>query len=249
MRVRDWAGADHYRELGVAPTATREEITAAFRARARVLHPDTAPVDPAADAAFVRAATAYQVLTGPLREEYDRARRRGQVRGIGPAGGPPQAARPDSAPVPSSVGSVGRVWPLTRRGGRTALGCGVALILAGLAAGALVVTLQVRDARLRAEGVAATAVVVREAGVPRLEFTTASGARVRTDLPDAKSGGRSAGDAVEIRYDRSDPRRVVAARHAVGRDITLWIVAAKLLIVGAVLAIVGCRRLLRADVG
>lgn len=252
MRVRDWTGADYYRELGVPPTATRDEITAAYRARARVLHPDTGPADPAAEEHFVRAATAYQILTGPLREEYDRARRRGQIRRPVPT--PASAAASASASGSGSASASGgettsappsRPWQLTRRGARGALGGGIALVVAGLIAGAVVIMLQVRDARLRGEGVAVEALVVREAGEPRLEFTTKAGDVVRTDLPDAKSGGLSAGETVEIRYDRDDPERVVTARHAVGRDITLWIMAVKFLVVGGVLAVVGGRRLMR----
>lgn len=247
--MRDWAGADYYRELGVAPTATREEIAAAYRTRARVLHPDTTPGDPVAEAAFVRAATAYEVLTGPLREEYDRARRRGQVRRPVPDARVAAAHRAGGSVTSSAPGGPGprTLWPLTRRGGRTAFLGGIALVLAGLIAAAVVITLQVRDARLRRAGIPVAAVVVRDQGVPLLEFTTRTGATVRSDLPDAKSGGRSAGDVIEIRYDRDDPARIVTADHAVGRDITLWIVAAKFVIVGSVLTIVGGRRLLRHD--
>jgi hypothetical protein len=237
VRVRDWTGADYYRDLGVAPTATRDEITAAFRARARVLHPDTGPADPAAEEQFVRVSTAYQVLTGPLREDYDRARRRGQV------GRPVPAA---SVGASRTVPRTGRPWRLSRRGARGALWGGLALMLAGVLAAVVVITLQVRDAQLRDEGVAARAIVVREDGEPRFEFVTRSGEVVRTDLPDAKSGSYAAGDVVEIRYDRDDPQRVVAAHSSLGRDITLWIMAAKFLIVGAVLAIIGTRRLLRS---
>src|SRR4051812_38894980 len=74
MRLREWSEADYYAELGVSPSATRDEITAAFRARARVLHPDAAPEDPGAEAQFHRAATAYRILTGPQRDAYDDAR-------------------------------------------------------------------------------------------------------------------------------------------------------------------------------
>jgi molecular chaperone DnaJ len=243
VRVREWTGGDYYRDLGVPPTATRDEITAAYRARARVLHPDTGPTDPAAEAQFVRVATAYRVLTGPLREEYDRARRRGQVRRATPD--PPAVDRradPTTAPPAAP-----RPWHLSRRGARGALGGGIALVVAGLVAVLVVVTLEVRDARLRDRGVAVTALVVRESGVPKLEFTTESGEVVRTDLPDLKSGGLSAGETVEVRYDADDPQRVVTEQRNLARDITLWIVAVKFLVVGAVLTVVGARRLLRQD--
>lgn len=244
VRVRDWTGADYYRELGVAPTATRDEISAAYRARARVLHPDTGAVDPASEQAFVRAATAYQILTGPMREEYDRARRRGQVRRPVPV--PASSATGGTDAVAAATGArSARAWPATRQGARGALWGGLALVVAGFLAAAVVITLQVRDARLRDDGLPAQAVVVRDHGVPRLEFVTKAGTLVRTDLPDSKSGGMTAGDIVDVRYDREDPQRVVTARSTVGRDVTLWLVAAKLLIVGTVLAIVGGRRLLK----
>ena len=238
MRVRDWTGADHYRVLGVTPTATRDEITAAYRAQVRVLHPDTGPTDPAAEEQFVRVSAAYRILTGPLREEYDRARRRGQIH------------RPVAAPTgsgPSTAASASKPWQLSRKGARGALWGGIALMLAGAVAATVVVTLMMRDARLRREGVPVSAVVVRQDGEPRLQFTTASGRVVTTDLPDAKSGGLAADDVVEIRYDREDPTKVVTERHALARDITLWIVAAKFLIVGAIMVVVGGRRLLRPD--
>lgn len=235
MRVREWASIDYYAELGVPPTATRDEIAAAFRARARRLHPDAGPSDPAAIEAFRRVATAYRVLSGPLRTEYDRARRQVLLSAPGAAVG--SAARQE----PTRAGTS----QLTRRGARWALGGGLALVVAGLGAAALVVSLQVRDAHLRAEGVPVTAAVVREGGRPRLEFTTRTGTVVRADLPDEKSGALRAGDTAEVRYDPDNPRRVVTAASTVARDITLWIVAVKLVVVGVVLAAVGARRLRR----
>ena len=71
------ARVDYYALLGVKPTASREEITRAFRARSKDVHPD---VSPDADAAvqFQRLARAYDVLgDAQARAEYDR--RRGHV--------------------------------------------------------------------------------------------------------------------------------------------------------------------------
>lgn len=62
-----------YATLGVEPTATSEEIRAAFRERAKVLHPD-AGGDPEA---FKLLAAAYEVLRDPpARSAYDRSRSR-----------------------------------------------------------------------------------------------------------------------------------------------------------------------------
>ena len=63
--------ADHYEVLGVARTATPEEIKKAYRRLARELHPD---VNPGADAQekFKLVTHAYDVLSDPQqREQYD----------------------------------------------------------------------------------------------------------------------------------------------------------------------------------
>lgn len=62
-----------YAVLGVEPGATAEAIRAAYRARARALHPDVNP-GPTAAADFARLQQAYEVLADPSRRaRYDRA--------------------------------------------------------------------------------------------------------------------------------------------------------------------------------
>lgn len=80
--------ADLYAVLGVAPTATQEQIRRAFRALMRRHHPDTrgSGATPGAgangDAAFQRAVAAYAVLGDPqARADYDRTRRRATAGG------------------------------------------------------------------------------------------------------------------------------------------------------------------------
>ncbi|KAL4420845.1 hypothetical protein ABPG75_010501 [Micractinium tetrahymenae] len=65
-----------YAVLGVAQTATEAELKAAFRKRAKELHPDAAPHTQDANApAFVRLLTAYKVLSNPrARQLYDLSR-------------------------------------------------------------------------------------------------------------------------------------------------------------------------------
>ena len=64
--------AGFYARLGVDPSAPAEAITAAFRRKARVLHPDV-PETGNADA-FVWVKEAYDVLSNPLRRAaYDRS--------------------------------------------------------------------------------------------------------------------------------------------------------------------------------
>jgi curved DNA-binding protein CbpA len=78
-------GPDHYQLLGVARGASREEITQAWRRRARAEHPDSRPGQ-AGDAAagrFRALAEAYRVLSDPgRRAAYDRALARSQAAGV-----------------------------------------------------------------------------------------------------------------------------------------------------------------------
>jgi hypothetical protein len=87
------------------------------------------------------------------------------------------------------------------------------------------------------------AVVSGDGGNPELEFVTTGNHPVHTGIPDSKSGNLRVGDEVAIRYDAHDPTHVVTQANTVARDITLWIVVAKFLVVGIVLVIVGTRRL------
>lgn len=72
-------GPDLYAVLGVAPDATAEEITRAYRRSVRRYHPDTrdSPAgETVADAALARVIAAYAVLRDPERRaEYDRRHR------------------------------------------------------------------------------------------------------------------------------------------------------------------------------
>ena len=84
-------GQDHYRLLGVARDASREEIARAWRRRARAEHPDRRPGQAGDEAAgrFRALAEAYRVLSDPgLRAAYDRALGRGQAAPRMPPGGP-----------------------------------------------------------------------------------------------------------------------------------------------------------------
>ncbi len=61
-----------YRALGISPTATEEEIAAAFRKRAKETHPDTSGCESTEE--FVQVSAAYDVLGDPSRrEKYDKS--------------------------------------------------------------------------------------------------------------------------------------------------------------------------------
>lgn len=77
--------ASHYDVLGVGPTASQEEISKAYRARAQLLHPDHHATEPfevqaAARAQFELVSAAYQVLSDPdRRAAYDQQHAAGAV--------------------------------------------------------------------------------------------------------------------------------------------------------------------------
>ena len=132
---------DLYAELGVAPTATQDEISAAFRARARELHPDaqsgSAPDTENAER-FKRVRAAYRVLSDRAeRARYDANRRAAPAPVAGAARRPASTATatatgPESEPPqPMLFG-----WTMTRRRARWILGAGIAcLVLAIVVAG------------------------------------------------------------------------------------------------------------------
>jgi curved DNA-binding protein CbpA len=233
---------DLYAELGVGRTATRDEIATAFRARAREFHPDAHPGDVPAAERFKRVSRAYRVLSDPAqRARYDSGRREVTANRREPSVVPSPATPRSAAPA------TGRLHlHLTRRHARWAVSGGMALIVLGVAAASWVVALQRHDADLRARGVAAVATVVEVGGDRRLEFTTRDGRTVRA-AEQIKSGEEqpTVGSHVDIHYDRADPTSVVTDTSHTARDVTLWIVAVKLVVGGTILLVVGARRLRR----
>jgi molecular chaperone DnaJ len=73
---REWVEKDFYKELGVSPDASQDEIKRAYRKLARELHPDANRNDPRAAERFKAVSEAHSVLSDPAkRKEYDETRR------------------------------------------------------------------------------------------------------------------------------------------------------------------------------
>ena len=95
---------DLYQLLGVARHASREEITLAWRRRAREEHPDARHGDDGAPARFRALAEAWQVLGDPgRRAAYDRGL--GQDPGQRPGRVRVTVRRPPAAPGPAAAES------------------------------------------------------------------------------------------------------------------------------------------------
>ncbi len=83
---------DFYELLGVGRGVSQEELKRAYRKRARELHPDANPNNPAAEEEFKEVSRAYEVLSDPQsRARYDQFGEAG-VGGSGAAGGDPFTA-------------------------------------------------------------------------------------------------------------------------------------------------------------
>src|SRR5476649_1323032 len=89
---------DYYETLGVARTATADEIKKAFRSLARLHHPDVAKNKAAGEAKFKEINEAYEVLSDPdKRKRYDELGANWQEGGAPPPQGGFRRGRAGSA--------------------------------------------------------------------------------------------------------------------------------------------------------
>lgn len=99
----DTAMRDYYDVLGVARTATADEIKKAYRKQAMAYHPDRNPGDADAESRFKEAAEAYEVLSDAgKRARYDRFGRAG----LGSAGSGPGAGFRDVSDIFSAFSDI-----------------------------------------------------------------------------------------------------------------------------------------------
>jgi curved DNA-binding protein CbpA len=248
LRTRDWATVDYYGLLGIKSDATDDEIARAFRVLAKQMHPDAGA--PIADGErFKEMTLAYEVLSDHrTRRDYDAVR-------AGYIPRPRSYGETDVAPVPGAPPPRFRAaqpkpggWT-PRRAWISFIG-GLLVTLLGIAMSCFVIGLQRHDSARRAGRVAVTASHVLEGGRDRLRFYATGGAVVDVPLPNTVNPGIP-GNTERVLYNPRHPTDVIADESYAARDITLWIVAIKLLIGGPVFAILGwraLRRLRRASV-
>ncbi|MGW2255326.1 J domain-containing protein [Kitasatospora sp. NPDC001660] len=101
---------DHYAVLGVEPTASASQVTSAYRALVRLLHPDTRPVEPGSAERLGAVVAAYEVLHDPeLRAAFDAERGAARHPAERASAPPPTAGRRVSVRVVRETGGAGPV--------------------------------------------------------------------------------------------------------------------------------------------
>jgi len=111
---------DYYKTLGVAPTATEDEIKAAYRELARTMHPDGNQDDPHAEEKFIAINEAAAVLRDPQkRADYDARRRPPEAprKSPDPARTRPQAPERPAPPGPRRPNPMEKLFEPFLKGG------------------------------------------------------------------------------------------------------------------------------------
>jgi hypothetical protein len=244
VRTRDWATVDFYAVLGVEPTASTDDINLAFRGLAKRLHPDRVGDASSEAEQFKLVTAAYDVLGSErLRRSYDRVRIEVAPRSNGgtvtmAVGTRSPRPTAEAKPLPPEV---------VRRNGRRWVAAGIAVSLIGIFVASLIAHLQIDERARRAGRLKTDAVLVVSPTRSDVRFTTASGQIVQVPEPTrVNPGADNNGDQITVLYRPERPTDVIVDESTAARDITLWIVALKLLVGGPVFLGVGFRRLKQA---
>ncbi len=217
--------SDHYATLGVPSDADTDEIARAYRRAVKEAHPDLGGDH-----------ERFQALQDAWHVLGDRGRRGDYDEHLRLEEGPPPTMAPPG-------GLAARRMPRvpTRRGATAMVGGGLALCILGIAAAVWTFELVSDTADFRRDSIAVSAEIVSGPTGNEVEFSTAAGEVVRAPQPEPENPG-VLGDTVAVRYDRDDPTRVRLDESTTARDITVGIVAVKLLVGGPALVFVGRRR-------
>ena len=187
---------------------------------------------------------AYDVLGSErMRRSYDEVRIDVAPRVVAGTG----AVTPAAPPVPPKAAARVLAPEIVRRNGRRWIAAGVAVSLIGVVVAALIVHLQIDERARRAGRVKTDAFLVVTPARTDVRFTTASGTVVEVPEPTrVNPGADTNGERVTLLYRPDRPADVIIDESTAARDITLWIVALKLLVGGPVFLGVGIRRLRQA---
>src|SRR5690242_21896663 len=105
------AQRDYYQVLGVAETATTDEIKKTFRRLAKQYHPDRNPNNPQAAERFKEINEAHDVLSdADKRKKYDQKRRYGAFSPDARGGGSRSAPQGSGDPDISDLGGLGDIF-------------------------------------------------------------------------------------------------------------------------------------------
>jgi DnaJ domain len=243
VRTRDWATVDFYAVLGVPVTATTDEIGLAFRTLAKQLHPDRVGAAEAESERFKSVTAAYDVLGDErLRRSYDEVR----IDTLPPASSDRVTTISHERSAAVTAVTPALAPEVARRRARRWIAGGVVVLLVGALATALIVHLQVGERDRRAGRIKTDATVVVSAARNDLRFTALDGSIVRVPEPDRVNPGTQIdGQRVTVLYRPGRPTDVILDESTIARDITLWVVALKLLVGGTVFLVVGVRRIRR----
>ena len=245
MRTRDWATVDFYGVLGVEPTASADDINVAFRGLAKRLHPDRVGDASSEAEQFKLVTAAYDVLGSErLRRSYDQVRI--EFAPPRPAGVRVATAVGTRATQPTGAAKI-LAPEIVRRNGLRWIAAGIAVSLIGVLVAILIVHLQLDESARRAGRVKTDAMLVVSPSRSDVRFTTATGHVVQVAEPArVNSGADTNGEPITVLYRPDRPTDVIIDESTAARDITLWIIVAKMLVGGPVFIGVGFRRLKQA---